>query len=147
MRELDRARRDGQLQQLALAEVLAKFGEEGVVDRAGVVTHPALDEHHGELHAGFEVRGFGISDGGDHLFVHAVLLRRSSARGRSEVAGMEGGGLDPDQVANAGLEGAVLPECAPLHLERFPEFAVLAVDAGKTGSAIVESRHGSTSCG
>ena len=53
--ELDRAGGDGQLQQLALAEVLAQLGEEGVVDGAGVVAHPALDEHHGEPHAGFEV--------------------------------------------------------------------------------------------
>ena len=109
---LHEAHEDHEFDDLFLAEVFLQAVHERVVYTPPVVEDVVLGQIQGDLGAVVQVGVSMVEHLQDHLFRHAVLLRRSRSNRNSVLAAVQVGGLEANQILQNGIELAVGPEQA-----------------------------------
>src|SRR2546422_185039 len=123
----DEERRVGdQLDDLGLGEMAAQLGPERVVDLL-VVDGELLGEPQGGPLARRDQIGRLVVDRGDFLFGRPRMPGPGIAHGESVAAGVEAGDLDPDQLAQHRVEGALAGQRAAERGERLEHDGILRV--------------------
>jgi hypothetical protein len=109
---LHEAQEDHEFHDLFLAEVLLQSVHERVVDTLPVVEDVVLGQIQGDLDAVVQVGVSMVEHLQDHLFRHAVPLRRSRSNRNSVKAAVQIGGLEANKILQNWIELAVGPEQA-----------------------------------